>query len=169
MVKIIIIRTSGDLENAVKTLNRMKKRLPKMTIRAMKRWGRILEKDIKNSAKNAGISPFSGTLTSTGIRYEQGENSKVGRLIMRQYGIYLDSMRPHFVSIKASRTRLLSWAKVARSDYVRMGANLVEQRKIKSFSMYVRPHPFIASGYRKARSKLRPVIKRAARSAIQSS
>lgn len=159
MVKVIIIKTSGDLFNAVKTLNRIRKRLPIMTRKAMMRWGNILARDMKLAARKVGLKRFSGVLQGPGIRWEQGKRSDTGYLFMRLYAIYLDSMRPHYVSVTRRRTRLLAWAKLARSSTIRRKARMVEKRKLKSFAIYVKPHPFIAQGYRRARPKLRPLLK----------
>ena len=162
MVKVIIIRTSGDLFNAVTSLNRIRRRLPEMTRVGMIRWGRILARDMKLSARKAGIQRFSGTLQGLGIRWEQGVRSNTGYLFMRLYAIYLDSMAPHYVNITRRRSRLLIWAKKARSPNVRRKARMVERKELKSFAIYVKPHPFIAQGYARARPKLRPVLKRLA-------
>lgn len=51
MVRVIRISTPGDLDYAVKTLNRIKRQLPEMTRLGMRRWGNILVKDMKNAAK----------------------------------------------------------------------------------------------------------------------
>jgi hypothetical protein len=167
MVYVIRISTSGDFVKAENVLNRAKKRLPEMSRLGMKRWGNILERDLKRSAFiQAGIKNFTGTLQSTGIRYEQGEKSDVGRLFIRQYGIYLDSMAPHFVNVKRRRSGLLAWAKRANADWIRKKANLVEQRKLSKFSIHVKPHPFIVNGYRTARPKLRAVLKRVANKSV---
>jgi len=162
MTKVIIIRTSGDLFNAVTSLNRIRRRLPEMTRVGMIRWGRILARDMKLSARKAGIQRFSGTLQGLGIRWEQGVRSNTGYLFMRLYAIYLDSMAPHYVNITRRRSRLLIWAKKARSPNVRRKARMVERKELKSFAIYVKPHPFIAQGYARARPKLRPVLKRLA-------
>ncbi len=162
MVKVIIIKTSGDLFAAVTTLNRIKRRLPMMVRKGMMRWGKILVRDMKLSARKAGIRRFSGTLQGLGIRWEQRVRGDTGYLFMRLYAVYLDSMAPHYVSITRRRTRLLMWAKISRSPNIRRKARMVEKRELKSFAIYVRPHPFIAQGYRRARPKLRPVLKRLA-------
>lgn len=162
MVKVIVIKTSGDLVNAVTTLNRIKKRLPRMVRIGMMRWGKILVRDMKLSARRAKIREFTGTLQTLGIRWEQGKRSDTGYLFMRLYSIYLDSMAPHYVSITRRRTRLIAWAKIARSSTIRRKAGMIERQELKSFAIFVRPHPFIAQGYRRARPKLRPVLKRLA-------
>jgi len=166
MAKVIVINTEGDLIKGVRTLNRVKTRLPKMTIEASRRWGRILEKNMRRSARNAGIKDFTGTLLNTerGIDWRQGKNSKTGYLFMRLYGIYLDSMRPHPVYVTRRRTRLLAWAK--SKPMFRERAARVEEGRQSKFAIYVKPHPFIAAGYRKARTKLRPVLKRLAARAV---
>lgn len=162
MVKVIIIKTTGDLFNAVTALSRIRKRLPKMVRQGMMRWGKILVRDMKLSARKAGIKRFTGTLQTLGIRWEQGKRSDTGYLFMRLYSIYLDSMAPHYVNITRRRTRLLVWAKRATKLTIRRKARMVERKELKSFAIYVKPHPFIAQGYRRARPKLRPVLKRLA-------
>ncbi len=162
MVKVIIIKTSGDLKNAVISLNRIKKKLPKMTRLGMRRWGKILVRDMKLSARRAGIRDFKGILQTTGIRWDQGVRSDTGYLFIRLYGIYLDSMTPKYVAVKRSRTVLLRWAKLARSPSIRRKARMVERKELKSFAIYVKPHPFIATGFGRARPKLRPVLRRVA-------
>ncbi len=162
MVKVIIIRTSGELLTAVKTLNRIKRRLPMMVRKGMMRWGKILVRDMKLSARKAKIRDFTGTLQTMGIRWEQTIKSNTGHLFMRLHAIFLDSMAPHYVNVTRRRTRLLAWAKLARSPNIRRKARMVEKREITDFAIYVKPHPFIAQGYRRARPKLRPVLKRLA-------
>ena len=134
MVKVIIIRTSGDLFAAVTTLNRIKRRLPMMVRKGMMRWGKILVRDMKLSARKAGIKRFSGTLQGLGIRWEQRVRGDTGYLFMRLYAVYLDSMAPHYVNVTRRRTRLLLWAKIAKKPNIRRKARMVEKRKLKSFS-----------------------------------
>lgn len=167
MPRVIIITTSGDFMKAVATLNRIRRRLPVMTRKGMMRWGKILERDMKSSTKRAGIDSFTGTLQTTGIRYEQRPRGNIGKLFIRQYGVFLDSMAPHFVNVTRRRTRLLLWARVARSDSIRGRARLLEQRAIQKFTLYVRPKPFIREGYRRARPKLGTIIRREVARAIQ--
>jgi hypothetical protein len=162
MTKIIIIRTSGDLVNGVVSLNRIKKRLPEMVRIGMMRWGKILVRDMKISARRAKINRFTGSLQGKGVRWEQGPRSDIGYLFMRLHGVYLDSMGPHYVNVTRRRTSLLAWAKTARSAVIRRKAGLVERKELKKFAIYVKPHPFIANGYRRARPKLRAVLKRLA-------
>ena len=161
MVKVIIIKTSGDLVKTIATLNRIKKRLPKMVRKGMMRWGKILVRDMKLSLRRVSME-FTGMSERRGIRWEQGKRSNVGYLFMRREYLALDHMRPHWVSVKRTRTILLRWARQAIIPNIRSRARKVETRKLKSFAIYVKPHPFIAQGFRRARPKLRPVLKRLA-------
>jgi len=166
MVKVIVINTAGDLFKAVRTLNRIRNKIPQMTREVMRKWGNVLVKDTKASAINADIKSFSGVLQGKGIRWEQGKKSNEGYLFIRLYGVYLDSMSPHFVSVTRRRTRLLAWAQRSRNMIIRKKARMIGNRKLTKFSIYVKPHPFIASGYRRARPKLKPMIIRATKQAI---
>ena len=166
MVKVIIIKTSGDLFKAVRTLNRIRNKMPQMTREVMRKWGDVLVKDMKSSAINADIKSFSGVLQGKGIRWEQKKRSNEGYLFIRLHGVYLDSMSPHYVSVTRRRTRLLAWAQQSRNMTIRKKARMVGSRKLSKFSIYVKPHPFIAGGYQRARPKLRPMINRATKQAI---
>lgn len=168
-MKIIVIATSGDLFKASESLGRMGNNLPMMSRSAMRRWGFMLAKDMQMSARRSGIQDFTGNTQERGIEWRQGPQSDWGYLFMRQYHLYLDSMKPHFVAINRRRTRLLAWAGQAQNAGIRRKAMLVEQEQMKSFAIFVRPHPFIANGWRVARPKLRPILAQEARNAIVAS
>lgn len=159
MVKVIRIRTAGDIKKVDGLLAGIRKRLPEMTSKAMRRWGKTLEADLKMAAIQAGISKFTGTLQTTGIEYRQRPRGRTGYLFIRQYGVMLDSMRPHWVNIRASRTRFVLWAQQARSSIIRNAGVLIASGRLRKKAIYVRPHPFIQSGWRRARPKLRAIIK----------
>lgn len=159
MVQTISISTSGDFLRAERVLKRATLRLPLMTISAMMKWGKILERDIKNSLL-INSNSFTGVSKNKGIEYRQGKKSNVGHLFMREYLLSLDHMRPHYVSVKRSRTRLLSWAMQANSSVIRKKARAVNRGSLKRFGIFVRPHPFISTGFRRARPKLNRIIKR---------
>ena len=167
MVRVIMISTSGDFVIADRILQRVKKQLLALTIPAMIRWGKILERDMKSSISQV-TSNFTGLSQGRGIRWEQGKKSYVGYLFMRQELLALDHMRPHWVSVKSSRTRLLAWAKQAMIPNIRQRAFMVESGKLKRFGIYVRPHPFISTGWRRARPKLRPILKQMSSRAVHS-
>lgn len=166
MVKVITIRTTGDLKKAVITLNRIKTKLPRMVRLGMRRWGKILERDMKSSIRRVSTL-FTGLSQGNGIEWRQGKNSDTGHLFVRREYLGLDHMKPHFVNVEKGRPRLLRWAKQARNSEIRRRARLVEKGDIKPFSIYVKPHPWVASGFKRARPKLRPVLKRLVERGIQ--
>ena len=157
MVIIINIRSSGDLVRASRTLNRIQTKLPVMNSKAMMRWGKTLEKDMKQSARDANIKSFTGTIYNKGIEYRQRPNGKVGRLFIRNNYVMLDSMKPHWVNLQTSRSRLLTWA--SKSRMFKEKARMIQSGEMKKYPIYVRPHPFIQMGWRRARPKLRPILK----------
>lgn len=160
MVNALLIRVDiNSVIHTIKTFNKVRVKLPKLSKRGLFIWGKILEKDMKNSAKLAGIKPFTGKLYTKGIEWRQAERGNIGRLFIRQYGIQLDSMKPHFVNITRRRTRLLAWALQSQSAALRRGAAKVQAGKIRKISLGVRPHPFIRRGWRRARPKLKTVLK----------
>jgi hypothetical protein len=78
---------------------------------------------------------------------------------MRKYGVQLDSMEPHWVSIKKSRTVLVRWAKQAQQPNIKRMGNLIEKGVVKQYGVYVKPHPFINKGLNVAIPKLHSYIK----------
>ena len=167
MVKIIHVRTSGDLTRVVRSISRIQTRLPQMTRNGIRRWGKVLERDMKNAAMDAGIKRSTGTLFDKGIECRQGKKSDHGHLFMRIYGIYLSEMKPHFVSVHRRRRRILRWARIARSSIIKRQARMIDSGEKKSFSVYVKPHPFISQGYRRSIPKLNLILKSNTRRAIQ--
>ena len=167
MVRVINISTSGDFVMAERVLQRIKKQLPVMIIQAMIKWGMKLERDMKNSIREV-TSDFKGLSQGKGIRWEQGRKSQVGYLFMRREYLALDHMRPHWVSVKRSRTKLLAWAKQARIPNIKRRARMVETGKLKRFGIFVKPHPFIDRGWKRARPKLNPILNQMAKRAINS-
>jgi len=166
MPYVIRIETSGDFIKADYILRRFKARLPKMTKEQMKKWGKILEKELKASARRADIRSFTGTLATSGIRYEQKPRGKIGKLFIRQYGIYLDSMGPHYVNVTRRRTILLAWASRAYMPRIRQKAKAVESGKRSKFSIRVHRHPFIRMGFKVARPQLTKMLKQSTAKAI---
>ena len=158
MVFAINIRKQGDLTKGVNSLKRIHKKLPQMSSRAMMKFGKTLERDIKDSAIQSGIQNNTGHLLSRGIEYRQKPNGRVGKLFIVNYGVMLDSMKPHWVNILRRRKRLLRWALNSRN--FKKPARKILTGKLDKYTIYVRPHPFIADGWRRARPKLRPIIKR---------
>ena len=156
MVTVINVRRSGDILRASRTLNRLRIKLPGMNSKAMMRWGKTLEKDMKQSARDAGIKSQTGTIYNKGIEYRQKPNGKIGRLFIRNNYVMLDSMKPHWVNLQRSRSRLLSWASKSRN--FKDEAQMIQSGEMKKFPIFVRPHPFIKSGWRRAKVKLRPIL-----------
>jgi len=66
-------------------------------------------------------------------------------------------MNPHWVNIQRSRSKLLNWASKSRN--FKDEARMISSGEIKKFPIYVKPHPFIQNGWRRARKKLRPILK----------
>lgn len=159
MANVIRITTSGSFNTNLKNLRVISKRFPQLTRDGMRKWGFILERDMRNSAI-LNLNKFTGILFSErGIRYTQRKKGDIGKLFIRHYGVMIDEMKPHYVSVRKSRSRLLLWAKRARNKNIREKANAVETGKMKRFGLYVKRHPWINQGYRVARPKLRPILR----------
>lgn len=130
------------------------------------RWGKMYERALKESARQARISQFKGKLYGKGIEWRQRPRGNIGRLFMKMYGVYLDSMRPHWVNIEDRRTTLLSWAEQARDPFIRNTASLINTGVIRKKAIYVRPHPFVMRAWKRTRPKLNAMRKQNAQRTI---
>ena len=157
MVVVIKITNIGSLNRSKKVLKGIQTKIPVMTSKAMMRWGKTFEKDLKTEARTAGIESPTGTIYGKGIEYRQRPNGNIGRLFMRNSYVMLDSMKSHWVNLKQSRGRLLQWA--ARSRNFKDEARMIQTGDLKKFPIFVRPHPFIRAGWNRARPKLNPILK----------
>jgi len=166
MSVVLIVRVSG-IQPLIQRLGRIKKLPDVISNTTMQEWGQILANDMKNAARKAGIVPFTGYLFAQGIRWEQRPKGRVGRLFIAKYGVQLDSMNPHYVSLKKTRTRLLAWAAQARSATLRLQSRIVSSgtRGVR-VGVLVKPHPFILNGWRRARPKLNSILRRDVKRAI---
>lgn len=159
MVYVLRIKDGVSAQSSLNELARIGKQLPRMGPKTMKVWGNILERDMKFAARRANIKEYTGGLYDTGIQYRQRTNGRIGMLFIRQYGVMLDSMKTHVVSIHRRRSRLLHWASQAQKVSVSKNARLVQAGLLKNFPVVVRAHPFIRAGWNRARRKLRPLLK----------
>lgn len=167
MATILSIRTTGFLKTGRSRSITKLQRVPKLLPSAMMEWGKKLETDMKLSAAQAGIKSSTGGLFGSGIRWKQRPKGKKGELFIRQYGIYLDEMKPHWVSMKRSRTRFVRWGMKASNRNIRAAATKISQGSLKRYGVFVKPHPFIQKGYTRARRKLKPIISKHLRRAIR--
>ena len=161
MAKLIQVDIRGvqDFRTSMKRV----RKLPDMTSRAMYKWGKILERSMKQATHAAGIDDNTGLLRDRGIEWRQRPKGKVGHLFIRSYGIMLDSMRTHGVNITQSRQGLLNWGLQARSSAIRKGAAAVASGKRKSYAIVVQRKPFIERGWKRARPLLNPIIREGTR------
>jgi len=159
MPNVINVRSGGTIREAHQFFENVAEDMPGLTREAMRDWGEILERELVASAKRAGIKSYTGTLFNTGIEWRQRPKGNVGKLFMRQYGIWLDQMSPHWVTIKDTRSTLLNWARRASSNTIRLKAARIIGGTTDNESLYVKPHPFIKQGLRRAQPKLDALLK----------
>lgn len=87
-----------------------------------------------------------------GIRAEK-KNQNMSYVKMPLYGIYLDRMRPHWVSLKRGRL-ITQWAR---------------DKGIRARGVYVKPHPFIVEGMTRTYPQINQIIKTYADKAVRES
>lgn len=122
------------------------KRLPKIMVKEGRKAGwNITRKgamNLKRQAQNAGIKNWRGILLSkNGIEARKLSTNRYG-VFIPMYGVYLDSMRPHFVAIKRGRG-ITQWGeqKNVHPRYVQIGKKWIP-------GYFVRPHPYIQTAWR---------------------
>jgi hypothetical protein len=172
MVNVIEMRINKpSLRSLQKALTRVG-RIPKgITTNVMQRWGDSLQKNTINSAKAAGISSWSGELFSKGIQWRQGsgENARVGRLFIRQYGVDLDSLPNRFVEVGRGN-KIDDWVMSKPFGTKRItGKSRVWGTPTGQLGgkVYVTQKPFIQRGYKMTRPLLGPMIKESVKTTMR--
>jgi len=151
---IVKYSTQGNVTDKLKSLKNIRK-LPSMTRAGMRDWGKnILVPSERRAVKQAGIKDFKGDLSS-GIVWVQPEKSNYGYMTMPEHGVMLDSMRPHAWYV--TRRNGMTWA--AQSNKFGAQAKKLRSGQIRGFFVFVKPHPFIRTGYDNARKKLSTILK----------
>jgi len=135
-------------------------RIPFDTIpAAMQEWGQVLERDMKSSAREAGIKYWGGSskpLFKTGIQWRQRPKSKIGRLFMAAHVLNIDGngqRKKTVVSLKPGRS-ITRWVE----DPSKLGRKVRTTRPYNTIT--VRTHPFIKNGYKRSRPKLNLIIRK---------
>ncbi len=121
-----------------KKLNKRMRMYRLFVSRGIRRWGNDFARFLQMSTK---AHNWRGKLTKS-IRWEQRRRGLIGNLFMLRYGIALDRMPPHYVSLKRGR-KITQWAK---------------DKGFTGRSIFVKPHPFIDRIYSKHRPKLRKYV-----------
>ena len=140
---MIIIQATG-FEDMARKVQGVIKKLPESITAARDEMGADAVGKLRQAAAFA-IDDFTGRLRQD-IRYIIKTDGTGGSVIMPREGVYVDRMRPHFVSMNADKPTLLAWGQQARSQKIRLAAASIATGHRKSMSLYVRPHPFIARG-----------------------
>lgn len=147
------LKFTADVKPSIQYLNKIKVNVPKVLGQEMFTVADGVAKEIRREVERQGLIWHRRLLDSIEARKQTKKRSVV---FMVKHGILLDGMRPHWVSLKRGRN-ITKWA----SD---KGFDTSVTR-----SLFVRPHPFIASpmyrGIRKAKKKVmrkaRQVVKNA--------
>jgi hypothetical protein len=167
MVKIIRITNEFEFDKAIKSVKRLSTRLPIMARELKRQLGNTIVKELKTSARQAGIRRFTNEMFTNGIRYEQTPKGNIGKVIILDKYYFLDSMKPHFVNVLRNRTQLLAWAKQAKNSEIRKKAKEVLANKRKKFSIYVKPHKYIRRGFIMARRQIPKLINKEKNKVLQ--
>lgn len=111
-----------------------------------KSYQRSLRYSLRQSSKK-----FDGTIFNSIQAVKKNDINSV--VTMAQEGFWLDSMRPHWVSIYKAR-KIAAWA---------------QQRGYKGNSIFVRPHPFIERGFNRGRENRERILQQSMDKALKSS
>ena len=107
---------------------------------------------LMQSAALAGIAPWRGNLFGpNGISVKRLAKHRYG-IQIPMHGIFLDRMKPHYVSLKKGRL-ITQWA--------------TEKLGKRSGSIFVSPHPFIERGYKNMAKRANIVANRIANKIVR--
>lgn len=158
-MKVISISSSGDLQKSIDSLKRLRNQQPRMNEYIMRRFGRLVVEEMKNSALKSGITPFTSNNFDT-IRWEQKD--KTAALYIPEHMVYLDNMKravtPVFVN--QEKPSLLRWAIVKGRGSIQDRAIRVRGGLDEGFFIGVRRRPFIKRGWHKSRKQLPKIVQK---------
>lgn len=130
--------------------------IPEATDRGVYNLAKYGVKTILDSAKEAGINYWGGGKRElfSQTRYQK---TKKGEYVIKMpiHGVYLDRMRPHWVSLKRGRL-ITKWAQSK--------PNL---RHLVGGAIIVRKHPFIAKGVTKIVNKAKGIVENEINKAVR--
>ncbi len=119
--------------------------IPKATARGTFNLARRSAKNLRESAKAAGIRPWRGKLLSkAGIRADK-ISKFVYHVKMPYYGSYLDSMRTHYVALRRGRL-ITQWA------FKKLGRT--------TGGVIVSAHPFIQTAFLKTVRSAKRIVEK---------
>lgn len=158
-MSVIEISTKGNFLEKSKSLKYIHK-LPQMCRNAMREWGKMeLAPAMRRAAKQANIKNFKGKLSGpNGIKWNQdSDKSNYGYLTIVDEGVILDSMPAHKWTIGRNRAKGINWL-LQSENFSSQGMDLKKGR-LATVEIWVKPHPFIRTGYNTARKKLPAILK----------
>ena len=153
-----------DLQSEGQPFDKTRKRLdriPQIVRDSLDNWGNnYLKLLMLRSAFFEGTEPLrsvSGDLAK-GIKWVEMGRSNTGALTIIQSGVYVDSMRTHWVSVRRDRAKLLNWAFQSNNPRFIYLAEKVKTGELDGFGIRVHAHPFIRRGIDNSRRILPEVL-----------
>ena len=123
----------------LRQVERFSRTFPEALQRSVEEIAKNTQKELRRSISLKGLSWTGRLREKTRARRK---NKNTWELSMPQYGIYLDSMIPHFVSLKRGR-KITKWAR---------------SKGIKASSLFVKPHPFIDRPMQIVSRRIRKIV-----------
>src|SRR3990167_3484587 len=152
-----ILTISVDTRKVENMLNGYQRTIPKAGNKAAKKIAGMYADRYLQALHRAKVQPWTGA-SFIDLLQQRTNPIKLGKgsygVAVRQYLIALDSMRPHFVSLKRGRS-ITRWAKqklgITPVDEATGGEKRVASR------IFVKPHPWLRSGNISAGKNVRAI------------
>ena len=146
MVRVIVDIKNGQ---AINKVNKWVADIPKKLKEATWEFAKLNQKNLRFqiSKRNNTKTIYNSILAK---RWGKG-----ARVVMSQYGIYLDRAKPHIVPIIRG-SRIAKWAKTKGVKGFRLNQRGNEIVR----GIMVNPHPFIDAAFTHSYRQLRPLLKR---------
>ena len=157
--KIIRIKTQGDIQKASQSLKRIHRLTQQLSRNMLRDVGTRLEKELRNSAFEENITPFESH--NLNIEWKQKEKGNSGELYISQHLITLDEYKSvQNIEVTKQTTKLLRWSLLKGNMIVKKKATLVSGGILNSFTLKVKPRPFILRGWQRTRRNIPNIIKK---------
>ena len=153
MASIVTIR---NMDKLVNRFNDMTFKFPKRMDEAAVEFLEVCQKNIRLALMNKGHI-WRGTLFQS-VKVVYRKNMK-SHLNMHKTGIYLDTMKPHWVKLKRGRL-IRQWA-------MQKGNLSIVRAAKRQASIYVKPSPFFDDAYAKSVLRLPQILKKHAKIGVE--
>jgi len=166
---VVAVTIKANTQNVEKFFNALPDNMATTTGNALFNYAKIVQNSLRNELLNS--PPLTTARVNARKKIKAEKKSKNSSVIKMPLSLkLLDSMQPHYVSLRRGR-KINAWARRYYGTAIVSGRSRVKRgpRGGLSGAIYVTPHPFINKGIEKSRKRLPKELRKGVRKAFRKS